>query len=160
MNPILLLSIIGSIASLTSLLISGPQLKSRIIHLIYSLVLTALAGGSVILFQQQDSRMKVLESKISDYENISKNASRILKSYEYSSDVGKNRGFILTSFAFLEKNKGEFPEMYNMAKELVTKGILVTQSAPDGDLNQKWNEEKRMKDGAQTMEAILEGIKH
>ena len=158
MNPLILLSIIGSIASLVGLLISAPNLKSRFIHLLYAIVLTVIAGGSILFINNIENKNKVLKTELNRYESISKNAERIINTYKYSSDVGTNRGFILTSIAFLEKNKTEFSETYILAKELVTNGILVTESAPDRDFEKKWNEEKRMKDGAQTMEALLKGI--
>ena len=158
MNPLLLLTIIGSVASLVSLLISAPNLKSRIIHLIYAVVLTVLTGCSFLFINNIEIENTKLSSEVMKYENTSKNAERILRTYDNTSDVGTNRGFILTSFAFLEKNKAQFPETYNLAKELITDGILVTKSAPDRDLDEKWNEEKRMKDGSQTMQSLLKGI--
>lgn len=158
MDPVLLLSIIGSIASLVSLLIAGPQKNSQIIHFIYAVALTAVAGGSMFFISGKETELTIIKSRVAHYEEISKNATRILKTYEYSADVGENRGFVLMSFAFLETYKEDFPEMYLLTKDLVKEGFLVTKSASDRDLSERWNEEKRMKDGAQTMRAILEGL--
>ena len=120
--------------------------------------LAGIIGVAASYLNDIEKENKKLTSDLTKYESISKNAERIIETYKYSSDVVTNRGFILTSIAFLEKNKTEFSETYILAKELVTNGILVTESAPDRDFEKKWNEEKRMKDGAQTMEALLKGI--
>ncbi len=169
MDPILLLTIIGSVASLVSLLISKPDKKSKMIHFTYAVILTLLAGGSILFIKNNEinsiheqnllnAKVDSLSSSLASYEDFSNNANRIFNQYIYTTNVGDNRGFILTSFAFLEKNKDRFPETYQIAKELIVKGILITKSAPDRDLDEKWNEEKRMKDGAATMKSLLEGL--
>lgn len=169
MDPIVLLTIIGSVASLVSLLISKPNKKSKLIHFTYAIILTILAGGGILFIKNQEinsiHEQKLLNAQVDSlsvslfsYEDFSKNANRIFNNYVYTNNVGVNRGFILTAFAFLEKNKDRFPETYQIAKELIINGIEITQSAPDRDLDQKWNEEKRMIDGAATMKSLLEGL--
>ena len=101
-----------------------------------------------------------VEKKLEYYENISEEANNILKTYPNSYyDVGGNRGFILTSFAFLERSKEKFPETYTLAKELVIDGLKITESVSEEKLQDVWDERKRMEDGAKAMKSMLDGVK-
>jgi hypothetical protein len=166
MDSVVLLSILGSVASLSSLLISAPTLRSKIIHAIYGFLLVVVVGSSFIYNQDKISELAIseqksqsLQEKIDRMDSVSLGAKAILegKSYSSPSDVGKNRGFILTSFAFMEKNKASFPESYEIAKKLIIDGIKITESA-DYFGEETYNEQKKMEDGASAMRELLHGI--
>lgn len=52
----------------------------------------------------------------------------------------------------MEKHKDEFPESFEIAKKLIIDGLKITQSAGDH------YESKRMRDGADAMRKMLQGI--
>ena len=158
MNPIVLISIIGSIASIVALLISAPSTKSKIIHIIYALILTAITGSSVLFIQDIEKEKNDKDTELEKLNSIDNRVNIIADSYNTYGEVGDNRGFILTSFAFLEKNKETFPETYEIAKELVMNGVKVAESAPN-DNDTEWDERKRMKDGADAMLSLIKGLK-
>lgn len=103
MNPILFLGIFGSIASIVSLIISWKVEKPKWIHTIYTFVLTILTGIFFLYFQSISDKNQNLSRELKIRNSIENNASRIISTYSNLNDVGENRGFILTSFAFLEK---------------------------------------------------------
>lgn len=158
MNPYLLLSVIGSVASISSFFLAKE--KSKLIHIAYALILTAVTGVSMIAISNIKNELAIAKIKTSYYENASKEAGNILNSYPNTYyNVGNNRGFILTSFSFLEKQKDKFPETFDLAKALVIDGLKITESASRENLQDIFDEQKRMEDGAMTMRSLLEGIK-
>lgn len=167
MNPYVLIGILGSVASIISLLIAAPTKKSRIIHIIYGFLLTVVVGSSFIYNQNLEKelidsqlRAKELTQEIERMNSIKLGAREILESRGYISttDIGENRGFILTAFAFLEKHRDRFPESYAIARELITSGLQITKSAGSVGSEGYYDEIKRMSDGAATMRALLKGI--
>lgn len=158
MNPIIFLGIFGSIASIVSLIISTKVEKPRWIHTIYTFVLTILTGLFFLYFQSITDKNQSLSKELEIRNSIEHNASRIISTYSNINDVGENRGFILTSFAFLEKYQSEFPETYEIAKKLVVDGLKVTENNYGKGAIQELDEEKRLKDGASAMHAMLEGL--
>ncbi|QXP58564.1 hypothetical protein [Olleya sp. HaHaR_3_96] len=158
MNPFVFLGIFGSIASIISLIISWKIEKPKWIHTIYTFVLTILIGVSFLYFQSINDENRNLSKELKVRNSIEHNASRILSTYSNINDVGHNRGFILTSFAFLEKYQNEFPETYIIAKKLVVDGLKITENNYGKGVFQESDEENRLKDGAKTMYAMLEGL--
>jgi hypothetical protein len=167
MDSIILLGILGSVASISSLLISAPTKKSKIIHAIYGFLLVVVVGSAFIFNQTQineleksELKAKLLQEKLDELDSIKHGAQAILESkrgYFSSSDVGENRGYILTAFIFIEKNNSYFPESYGIAKKLIIDGIKISESAGfSGEEN--LDESKRMYDGALAMEQLLRGI--
>jgi len=155
---ILLLSLVGSIASIVSVLIA--KTNSKFVHITYAVLLTILAGGSTLMLGNVEKKLEIAKIKASFYESMSEEANNILKTYPNNLyDVGGNRGFILTSFSFLEKSKDRFPETYILAKELVSNGLKIAESVSEEKLQDVWDERKRMDDGAKAMKSMLEGIK-
>lgn len=167
MNAIVLLGILGSVASISSLLISAPTNKSKIIHAVYAFLLVAVVGSAFIFNQAQltelaeaEMRAERLQLRIEEIASVKSGAKAILdskSSYFSSSDVGENRGFILTAFSFMEKNKSYFPESYEIAKKLIIDGLKISESAGYFG-NEQFDESKRMYDGALTMRQLLKGI--
>lgn len=168
MNVYILIGILGSVASIVSLLIASPNKISRIIHMIYGFLLTIVIGSSFIYNQNIETKLmdatireKELTQEIERMNSIKQGAKEILNTrniYTSSGETGTNRGFILTSFAFLEKHHEQFPESYSIAKELLTDGLKITKSAGKTGSDEYYNEQKRMFDGATAMESLLKGI--
>lgn len=167
MDSIVLLGILGSVASISSLFISAPTRKSKLIHAIYAFLLVIVVGSSFIFNQEKiielaeaEIKNQQLQDTIEKMDSIKFGAKAILDSkstYFSSSDVGENRGFILTAFAFMEKNKSYFPESYSIAKKLIIDGLKISESAGYFG-NEQHDEAKRMHDGALAMRQLLKGI--
>ena len=100
MNPIVLIGIIGSIASIVGLLISAPSIKSKITHVIYALILTTITGASVLFIQNIEKERNQKDAELKKLNSIDNRVNIITESYNTYGEVGDNRGFILTSFAF------------------------------------------------------------
>jgi hypothetical protein len=115
-------------------------------------VLTAVVGTSMLYVKELQSRLETIESKKQE-------AKLILASYDSrSSDIGTNRGLILKAFAFLESNKNDFPDSYEIAKKLVNEGLQITQAPNVVGSPDYLDEKNRMEDGAHAMKLILVGI--
>lgn len=158
MNPYLLLGLIGSIASIVSLIISWKIEKPRWIHMIYTFLITIITGTALFYTNSISSNNEKLTNQVIEIASIEYNASRIISTYSNTNDGGKNRGFIITSFAFLEKYKNEFPETYEIAKELVVDGLKIASSAKGKGIIEEYAEKDRLKDGADTMRSLLKGL--
>lgn len=156
MSPIAVLTLIGSVASVVALAIAAPTIRSRSVHVAYAVVLTWVVGSATIESERATSREHNLETRISEMESRSTEARAILGTYSYTtSDVGQNRGFVLSSFSFLEKHRAVWPDSYLLAKTLVVDGLRITASeGTDGGLAER----RRRADGAAAMKAILRGI--
>ena len=131
MDPYVFLSIVGSIASIVSVSIAAPTTRSRFIHIVYALVLTAVVGLSMQRLAEAKGREEALQARITRMSALEVQPKNLLAAYPYTStsDVGENRGFILAGLAFLEKNKQEFPDIYGIAKQLAVNGIHILESA-------------------------------
>nr|WP_319999155.1 hypothetical protein [uncultured Draconibacterium sp.] len=158
MQPIIILGIFGSIASIVSLIISWKIEKPKWIHTIYTFILTMIIGLSILYYQSINDTNQTLSSELELKNSIEHNAAGIISTYSHLNDVGANRGFILTSFAFLEKYQTEFPETYDIAKELVVNGLKITENNYGKGALSEYDEEKRLKDGADAMHAMLKGL--
>ncbi|MBN9627124.1 MAG: hypothetical protein ABS39_11240 [Acidovorax sp. SCN 65-28] len=144
MDIVYVAGFVGSIASIITLFVAAPDWKSRVVHAFYVLLVTTLA-----------SAYAVHSSKLSEYTEIEKQAHRILKSADLSSD-GSTRGFVLLSLSFLEKNKQQFPDTYDSARKLaISSGVLESKQEDAMDrLHQGW----RLKDVGEAMQSLLAGI--
>lgn len=158
MNPIVFLGVFGSIASIISLLISWKVEKPKWIHTIYTFILTILTGIFFLYFQSITNKNQDLSEELKIRNSIEHNAARIISTYSNINDVGENRGFILTSFAFLEKYKNEFPETFEIAKTLVVDGLKITENNYGKGAIKESDEENRLKDGAAAMHSMLKGL--
>jgi len=158
LDPYVFIGLIGSVASIVSLALAAPTAKSRILHIGYAVLLTLIVGLSVKKITEVDRERRAAQSKIERLESISQQAASILGSSESITTVGEKRGFFLIGFAFLEKNKADFPETYSIAKELAMKGIRISESAGAPASLGYYDEQKRIDDGANAMTAILKGI--
>lgn len=158
MNSYILLGIIGSVSSIVSLLLAAPNMKSRIFHAIYGFLLTLIVGSAFIYNHSTQEALNIANQELQQIRSLKSGASQLAESYSLTSDVGKNRGFILTSFAFLESNQTEFPKAFKIAEDLVLNGLKITSSAGSIGTDGSSDERKRMEDGAETMRALLRGL--
>lgn len=158
MNAYVLLGIIGSVSSIVSLLLAAPTVKSRVLHAIYGFLLTAIVGSAFIYNQSTLEELNQTKNQLAKITSLRLGAKKLADNYYGTNDIGKNRGFILSSFAFLEKNSSEFPESYLIAKDLVKNGLQIAHSAGEHGSEGYYDERKRMEDGAETMRALLNGI--
>ncbi|MEO2279513.1 hypothetical protein [Pseudoalteromonas pernae] len=165
MNTYVLIGIIGSISSVVSLLIAAPTVQSRVMHGIYGFLLTVIVGSAflhnqTVLLELESAKNSSgeLQKQIDRLNSLKSGAENLAESYFATSDIGRNRGFILSSFAFLEKNKDTFPESYAIAKQLIIDGLKITNSAGKYGSDGYEDEKKRMDDGAEAMRALLRGI--
>lgn len=141
----LTIGLIGSIASIIGFLLQAKELKDRFIHALYGFIVTVLASGFIYY-----------KTTLTEMTKIEKQASNIIKLHnEDLASAGTRRGFILTSLAFLEKNKDVYPDTYQMAKELALNiDILQSKEGEMDSLTSKW----KLNDVASAMKKLLEGI--
>jgi hypothetical protein len=144
---VVILSIIGSVASIVALLIAAPGKRSKIIHVIYALALTAVAGSAVAYRNELDASRRQVE----EINRVEREAQAILKSSDRSTR-GSMIGFMLASLSFLEKYKSRFPDTYERATKVAESSGIYAAGRTDmlhfDDLQQ----------GAGAMYFLLEGI--
>lgn len=166
MDPYILAGLMGTAASIISA-IAAPGLRSRIKHAIYGFVIVSIAASGIIFAEQKQKtiektkrEVEAAQSEIASLKSIQVQAQKILSSTEYLSttDVGENRGFILSAFSFLETHRERFPESYEIAKKLLLSGLRITESSGSVGSKGYYDEQKRMKDGAAAMRRLLIGI--
>lgn len=143
--------VIGSLASIIALFIAAPGWQSKVTHVAYALVITAI---STIAFEyRSDSRD--IESRLQRFENIEKQAGILLKS-KSTINTGSSQGFMLGGLTFLEKNKDLFPDTYERAKLLFKSHACTATGYHDGKSDaMHFN---AMNAGANTMYTLIQGI--
>lgn len=154
-NLIITISIIGGLASIISYLMQVAGVKSKIMHVSYSLILVLITSFFIYDSASLETEKKLLESQVAELKSIEYQAAKILKNSSRGND-GERRGFMLASIAMLEKFKTEQPDTYSMAKEFaISSGVLIN-AQQDGmkRLYQGW----ALTDGANAMEALLKGL--
>ena len=107
------LGVVGSIASVIGLLIAAPGKKSKIIHAVYGLAITAIAGAAV----DYHNRMSEAQREVEAIKRVEREAQAILDTSDRSTS-GSMAGLILAGLSFLEKYKARFPETYSRAVKL------------------------------------------
>lgn len=105
---------VSGIAGLAGLFLALPTRRSKVVHFIYCAGIAALAGTTIYYQTKWDAS-----------EQFSKQAFRLKQSISSSDD----RGFMLSALALLEKNKAQFPETYEAAKELCRSAGLTGAAA-------------------------------
>lgn len=136
MDLVVLIGIIGSIASIIGFLLALPTLKSRVIHASYGLFISALSGG-VVYYHQQLTEAKDFEIQ----------AAKLLASTQHEYD---DRAIMLATLALLEKHKDSFPDTYGAAKDLCASAGLVGSAKADGHLSTA--------DGSRAVRGLLKGL--
>lgn len=136
MDLIVLIGVVGSIASVIGVAMALPTLRSRAIHAAYGLFITALSAG-VVYYHQQAAEAKDFEIQ----------AARLLDNTRFEND---DRAIMLATLAFLEKHKEKFPETYVAARDLCVSAGLVGTAKADGRLSTM--------DGSRAVRGLLEGL--
>jgi hypothetical protein len=134
MDIIIVLGIVGSIASVIGVYLAAPNPRSRFIHAIYGFLFVVLSGY-LVHYYQRDAEVASLEIGI----------ERLFDSTKYSQN---DRGFMLASLALLEKHKERFPETYSAAKQLCLESGVTGE--PKGKLS--------VYDGAHAMHTLLKAL--
>ena len=107
---LVIIGIVGSIASIVSLFLSKYGWRTRIIHAIYVFAMIILA--SIIVHKQSESRK--FQDELKRIHSIERAANNILGDQRQMTA----EGFINASLAFLEKNQNYFPDRYKKAQEI------------------------------------------
>ncbi|MFM1711898.1 hypothetical protein [Aeromonas salmonicida] len=100
------IGVVGSIASIISLVLAAKTVKQRFIHFGYGIIIFIFAGVAVH-FWQENQRIHQIE-----------NSARSLVE---SRDEYSESGFAQATLAFLEKNKDLYPDTYARAQMLCEK---------------------------------------
>ena len=144
---VVILTIIGSVASIVALFIAAPGKRSKIVHVIYALALTAVAGSAVAYRNELEASRRQVE----EINRIEREAQAILNSSDRSTR-GSMTGFMLASLSFLEKYKIRFPDTYERATKVAEgSGIYA------GDRNDISHFDD-LQQGASAMYFLLAGI--
>jgi hypothetical protein len=116
------LGIVGSIASVIALLLPATGWRTKVIHVIYGLVIAVLGIG-VTYYQSELAESTIIATQanhLREYRDESKHSSN---------PDEQDRGFILATLTFFEKYRSRFPDTYERAKQLSDKtGVLNTDS--------------------------------
>jgi hypothetical protein len=157
MNWDFAIAVVGAAASLCSLLIAEPTLRSRLVHVTYSAVI-------VIVIFIMTSRSAVVSTQLEDaarrlalIESIQQQADALLRTVPSStSSPGENRGTLLKVISFLEKHRSELPDTYALVRNLA-EGVGLTASAKpyfEGGSEQR----ESLAQAGTAVRAILEGL--
>ena len=146
---VIVLGIIGSVASIIGLLIAAPGTKSKIVHVAYALAITAIASSAVAYHNRLDAAQREVE----EIHRIEREAQSILNSSDRSTE-GSMVGLMLAGLSFLEKYKTRFPETYARAiKVCESSGMYVASSGSVG-----LTHFSNLQQGSSAMYYLLTGI--
>lgn len=111
MDFIIVIGLVGSVASIVGIALALPNWKSRALHAAYGLSITVLSAGVAHYY-----------TKLSQAQDFEIQARKLLDKTEFQGD---DRAVMLAGLAFLEKHREEFPETYNAARDLcISSGVL------------------------------------
>lgn len=136
MDFIIVIGLVGSIASIVGIALALPNWKSRVLHAIYGLSITALSAGLAHYY-----------TSLSHAQNFEIQARKLLTQTEFQND---DRAVMLAGLAFMEKYKEEFPETFSAAKELCISAGVVGSGKSDKYLSTS--------DGSRAIRGMLEGL--
>ena len=141
------------------MLISAPTMRSRLIHVTYAVILTTVVGAAVLYTERVNQDKAALEQMLKEKEMLSKQAEHLLEKYKDSAyyDSGDYRGSILGALAFLEKHQNIVPDSYQRALKLSEDGLQIYKTTPVSG-QYKYDEEKRLRDGAKAMRILIESL--
>jgi hypothetical protein len=149
-NLVIVLSVVGSIASIVALLIAAPGKKSKIVHVVYAILITALVSSVVVYQHKTADAQREIDSLL----RIEREADAILRTADRTT-TGSMAGFMLASLSFLEKYKARFPETYIRAVKLCeNSGVLDGQRDNQGTMNHFYS----LQEASGAMEYLLKGI--
>jgi hypothetical protein len=145
---VIILGIVGSIASIVGVVIAAPGKKSKIIHIIYALIITVTAGSTVFYF----NRLTSVQREIAEIQRIERQAQAILNSSDRSTE-GSMTGFMLAGLSFLEKYKARFPETYERAVKVCETSEMYKPTQSTG-----MSHFENLQNGSSAMYYLLTGI--
>jgi hypothetical protein len=146
---LVVLGIVGSVASVIGVLISAPGVKSKVIHIVYALFLTAIAASAVGYY----NRMSAARKEIDEINRIEREAKAILDSSDRSTE-GSMAGLMLAGLSFLEKYKARLPETYARAIKVCEASGLYAGRSEDNSLKHFYN----IQEGSSAMYYLLVGV--
>lgn len=152
MDIVVVLGIVGSVASVVGLLLPASGWKAKLVHVAYGLAITVL-GITLTLYQAQ----------VNDLTKLELQAKKLAQSQQLPDGTGagnpyvSDRGFILAGLTFFEKNKDRFPDTYARA-QLFSEQAGVLQPSNVGSNSERLDRERSLSDGARAMRALLDGI--
>ena len=152
-----IIAVVGTGASLCSLLIAQPNWKSKAVHVIYTGVLAFTVFAMTSYQSDLSTQLDASNAQIRKMQSISGQAAAILPSMKsYSLDQGANRGKILKALAFLEKHRKEIPDTYETVRSLASNAGLTEDVQPyfEGGSEQQ----DAIASAASAVTAIVEGL--
>jgi hypothetical protein len=144
MEAILAIGVVGSVASVISLLLAAPNIKSRLLHVSYAAFITVLA---TVMFH--------LSQRLQDYRRTERQAAAIVETADLST-TGSMAGFMLASLSVLEKNKILLPDTYACAMRLCDSAGCTEYvgESSTGD----YQHFLRMQEASSAMMALMRGV--
>jgi len=151
MDFVIVLGIVGSIASIVGLFLPAQSTQQRTIHVIYGLGVFIVAS-SAVYYQQQLSSVNEKLSRVNSVEIAAK--TLVKEENQYTS-----LGFIQASLAFLEKNKDLYPDSYARAQEICKMSqCLGSIEGIEWDSAKTLNYKYLIIDASYAMKGLLRGI--
>lgn len=148
---LLVMGVVGSVASVIGVLIAAPGLKSKFIHLAYALFITILATG-IVEFQH---RASATQRQLDEMQRVENEARKLLSTAERST-TGSMVGFMLASLSFLEKFKDRLPDTYARAVKLCeNSGCLESGYGREAN---SYTHFLSMQEASGAMEYLLRGL--
>lgn len=117
-----LFGVLGSLASVLSLVISKDTRWAKFIHAAYSALIVAIILG----FVSYQGDVKLQLGELSEIKRIERQATSLAHPRDLST-AGNMIGYSLSVLAFLEKHQDKYPETYDRAKELCSKSNCYGQ---------------------------------
>lgn len=149
---VVIIGVVGSIASIIALLIAAPGLKSKLVHLGYAIFITVLVAGVV----EYQHRATTAQRKLDELRRTEREARAILSTADRSTS-GSMAGLTLAGLSFLEKHKDRFPDTYLRAVKLCENSGCLNTGHVGRDAN-RMSHFLSMQEASGAMEFLLRGI--
>ncbi|GHD41057.1 hypothetical protein GCM10017083_04960 [Thalassobaculum fulvum] len=153
------ITVVGSLASVLSLLIAQPSWKSRFIHVAYTSAVVMIMVVLSVHYVELENQLADANRKLAYLQNTRDQASSLLKTIPDSyrpTSTGDNRGTVLKGLAFLESHKDELPDMYEIVKRLAESLGLFASTKPYFEGGREQGES--LADAASAVRDLIEGL--
>jgi hypothetical protein len=148
---VVVLGIVGSVASVIGLLIAAPTVRSRAVHIAYGIFISALGVG-LVTYQH---RVSEAERRIAEMRSIEREARTLLSGFDFTTS-GSMSGFMLAALSFLEKHKERLPDTYARAVTLCENaGCLKTMNTGYSSSMEHFRD---MQDGSSALKYLIQGL--
>ena len=148
LDIIIVLGVVGSVASVVGVLIAAPTLKSRVIHISYGLCISVLAI-SLVTYQH---RVTDAERRIAEMKSIEREAATLLVGFDFTTS-GSMAGFMLAAMSFLEKHKERLPDTYARAVALCENSGCLKSEGSEG-----MEHFRSMQDASTSLKYLIQGV--